>query len=240
VNWLALESMDNKRMMTRVKICGNTSLEDARAAVQAGADMLGFIFYDRSPRYVSPEVATIIVGRLRDEFGAAAPAMVGVFVDDPVEQVSARVEQVGLDGVQLHGSEPPVEVRQLQPYAFKAIRPQNRGDAEALVATYAGAVAGTPGLPDFLVDAHHPWKMGGTGQRVSLAVATVLARRYRVLLAGGLEPENVAEIVREARPWGVDVASGVESAAGIKDHQRVAAFIREAKSALGSNQEEGR
>jgi phosphoribosylanthranilate isomerase len=236
---LALESRDKKQMTIQVKICGNTSLEDARAAVQAGAHMLGFIFYDRSPRYVSPEAATIIVGRLRDEFGASAPAMVGVFVDDSVAHVRSLVEQVGLDAVQLHGSEPPVEVQQLQPLAFKAIRPQNRGDAEALVATYAGAVAGAPGMPDFLVDAHHPWKLGGTGQRVNLAVATVLSRRHRVLLAGGLEPENIAGIVREVRPWGVDVASGVESAAGIKDHERVAAFIREAKIALGTNQEEG-
>ena len=112
-----------------VKICGTTSLEDARVAAEAGADMLGFILYDRSPRAVTPSKAAQSVQGLRDELGEAAPLMIGVFVDAPVREVRQRMEQVALDGVQLHGSEPPAGLRLLQLLAFKALRPQNRGDA---------------------------------------------------------------------------------------------------------------
>jgi phosphoribosylanthranilate isomerase len=218
-------------MKIRVKICGNTNLGDARAATEAGADMLGFIFYSPSPRDISPEATADIVAALREEYGEAAPTMVGVFVDDSVERVREIMEQAQLDLAQLHGSEPPVEVRMLQPRAFKAIRPQTRGDAEAIVATYDRVLNSEPEVPDFLLDAYHPWKMGGTGQSADRAVGMLLAQRFKLLLAGGLAPETVAEAVRAIKPWGVDVVSGIEQSKGVKDHERMRAFIREARAA---------
>jgi phosphoribosylanthranilate isomerase len=218
-------------MKIRVKICGNTNLDDARAATEAGADMLGFIFYSPSPRDISLEATAEMVAALREEYGEAAPTMVGVFVDDSVERVREIMEQAQLDLAQLHGSEPPVEVRMLQPRAFKAIRPQTRGDAEAIVATYDRVLNGDPEVPDFLLDAYHPWKMGGTGQSADRAVGMLLAQRFKLLLAGGLAPETVAEAVRVIKPWGVDVVSGIEKSKGVKDNERMRAFIHEARRA---------
>ncbi|MGH2541476.1 MAG: phosphoribosylanthranilate isomerase [Ardenticatenaceae bacterium] len=212
----------------RVKICGNTNLEDARVAAGAGADMLGFIFYPPSPRSISVEGAAEIISALRDGIGASAPAIVGVFVDESPELVRECTRELALDLVQLHGSEPPVEVRLLQPYAFKAIRPRSRGGAEALAATYADVLGQDSDVPHFLVDAHHPWKPGGSGQTADWAIGQVLARRFRILLAGGLTPDNVRAAIQRVNPWGVDVASGVEREPGIKDHERVRQFIRAA------------
>ncbi|MGB0387160.1 MAG: phosphoribosylanthranilate isomerase [Ardenticatenaceae bacterium] len=218
-------------MSIKVKICGNTSLEDARVAAEAGADMLGFIFYEPSRRNIAPEKAGEIVATLRAELGDAAPVMVGVFVDEPMARVRELRESLGLDLAQLHGSEPPVEMRVLGSFAFKAIRPQNRGDAEALVATYGDVLPQHPDAPDFLLDAYHPWMIGGTGYKSDWHSGKTLATRFKVMLAGGLSVENVAEAIHVVQPWGVDVASGVEASKGVKDHERVRAFIREAKRA---------
>ncbi|MDQ4076353.1 MAG: phosphoribosylanthranilate isomerase [Chloroflexota bacterium] len=214
----------------QVKICGNTSLKDARVAVEAGADMLGFIFYDPSPRAIPTQEAAEIVAALRKEFGEQAPTMVGVFVDESPKYVRTIMETVRLDLAQLHGSEPPVEVQMLAPDAFKAIRPRTRGDAEALAATYTRVLADVPDVPHFLVDTYHPWKMGGTGETIEWAIPQVLARRFRILLAGGLTPDNVATAIERVQPWGVDVASGVEQQPGVKDHQRVREFVQRAKA----------
>lgn len=216
--------------MVRVKICGLTTVEDALVAAEAGADLLGFVFYPKSPRVVTPDIAAKIVGGLRQTLGAATPTLVGVFVDEPVSRVQTLLDQVGLDGAQLHGSEPPVELRLLGGRAYKAIRPQTRGDAEAMTATYYDVVATDPQLPQFLLDAYDPWLFGGTGRMADLAVAKLLATRFRLLLAGGLTPATVADVVAQVQPWGVDVASGVERARGVKDHALVREFIRQAKS----------
>lgn len=217
-----------------VKICGTTNLEDAQVSVEAGADMLGFIFYPPSPRSVTPEVAGGIVADLRERYGQAAPTMVGVFVDEPAAGVRAVLDQAALDLAQLHGSEPPAELRMLGERAFKAIRPQTRGDAEALAATFAQFLPEAEALPQFLVDTYHPWKAGGTGQTMEWAIPQVLARRFRVLLAGGLTPENVQGAIERVQPWGVDVASGVEREPGRKDHERVRRFVEVAKRAGAS------
>ncbi len=223
----------------KIKICGTTSLDDARLAADAGADMLGFIFYPPSPRNVTVEQTAEIIRALRDERGDSAPMMVGVFVDEPVERVQAIKEQAGLDALQLHGSEPPVEMRLLNPYAFKAIRPQNRGDAEGAAATYSRVLPDNPNLPQFLIDAFHPWQMGGTGQMADWSAALVLARRFRLMLAGGLTIENVSEAIRTVQPWGVDVVSGVEATKGIKDPEKVRKFIEIVRmSALGTQDAE--
>ncbi len=219
--------------MTRVKICGITNLEDALVAARAGADFLGFVFYNQSPRFVPPGRAAEIVSALRAELGPRCPRLVGVFVDAPVEEVRAVLDTVGLDLAQLHGSEPPAEVRALQPRAFKAIRPQSRGEAEANLALYYDVVPQDEAVPQFLMDAYHPWQFGGTGIMADLAVAMLIARRVRLLLAGGLTPETVGEVIRRVRPWGVDVSSGVERAKGVKDHARVRAFVEAVRRADG-------
>lgn len=211
--------------MTYIKICGLTNVDDARCAAEAGADFLGFIFHPQSPRFVPPEQVAAITRTIRCEFGADAPRCVGVFVDEPVERVRAILDSAGLDLAQLHGSEPPAEVQALQPRAFKAIRPQTRDDAEAAVAAYCDVVPDDGALPQFLLDAYHPQQFGGTGIPADLVVARLLASRFRLLLAGGLRPETVGPAIEQVRPWGVDVASGVERARGIKDHARLRAFI---------------
>ncbi|HNT73420.1 MAG TPA: phosphoribosylanthranilate isomerase [Anaerolineae bacterium] len=219
--------------MVYVKICGITNLEDARVATAAGADFLGFIFYPPSPRYIAPEPAGEIVRAIRAEFGDVAPRCVGVFVDEPMDAVRAAIAAASVDLAQLHGAETPGMVMALAPHAFKALRPQTLTEAQENFAVYRlpPTVYRLPSTPDLLVDAYHPQQMGGTGQVTDLEMARWLAERCRLLLAGGLTPDNVADAVAQVRPWGVDVSSGVEAAKGKKDHAKVRVFIRAAKNA---------
>ncbi|MFQ5592560.1 MAG: phosphoribosylanthranilate isomerase [Anaerolineae bacterium] len=223
--------------MMKVKICGITNLEDAQAAIEAGADLLGFIFYPKSPRYVEPETAAAIIEALArqhavpsTQYPISNTQYAGVFVDEPVHRVRDILDQCHLDLAQLHGSEPPVEVRLLQPRAYKALRPRQRGDAEAAAATYAPVMDISPDRPAFLIDAYHPWQFGGTGETTDWSAAKVLAWRFPVLLAGGLTPDTVADAIRVVEPWGVDVSSGVEAEPGKKDHRKVRAFIKAVRS----------
>jgi phosphoribosylanthranilate isomerase len=216
---------------TRIKICGLTNLDDARCAAQAGADFLGFLFYVKSPRFVAPAEAAAITRAIRHEMGAAAPRFVGVFVNEPVAGVRAVLDGAGLDLAQLHGDEPPAEVQALSPRAFKAIRPASPGAARAALAAYAEALPGDAGLPQLLVDAYDPRRFGGTGTPVELALARPLARHVRLMLAGGLDPETVGPAIAGVRPWGVDVASGVERTKGVKDPARVQAFVDAVRAA---------
>jgi phosphoribosylanthranilate isomerase len=211
--------------LTRIKICGITNREDARCAAEAGADFLGFIFYPPSPRYVDPERVAAIVRAIRDEFGVRAPRFVGVYVNEPIQRVREVLEIAKLDLAQLHGDEPLAEVQQLCPRAFKALRPQTIDEAELGLRAYRLAFLGDDSLPELLADAYHPEKFGGSGLQADLAVAQWLARRVRLLLAGGLTPETVGRVVEQVRPWGVDVSSGVERAKGAKDRARVQAFV---------------
>ncbi|MBN2005431.1 MAG: phosphoribosylanthranilate isomerase [Anaerolineae bacterium] len=218
--------------VTYVKICGITNLEDARCAAGAGADFLGFILYVKSPRYIAPEPAGDIRQAIRAEFGES-PRCVGVFVDEPADTVRAIMAAAHLDLAQLHSVETPDIVAALAPRAFKALRPQTLAEAQEAFNAY-----GPPSLayrlpstvPDLLVDAYHPQQMGGTGQIADLEIARWLAERCRLLLAGGLTPDNVADAIAQVHPWGVDVASGVEASKGKKDHAKVKAFIAAAKS----------
>jgi phosphoribosylanthranilate isomerase len=214
--------------VTRVKICGITNLDDARCAAEAGADMLGFILYARSPRYVEPEWAGRIVRALRAACGGVAPRCIGVFVNEPVARVREVLERAGLDWAQLHGDEPLQELRMLAPRAFKAIRPATTSDARAQAARYT-PVEAVLERPDLLVDAHHPGRYGGTGMPLDAAVARAAVgasgARRRILLAGGLTPERVGQVVAALHPWGVDVSSGVEAEPGRKDHAKVRAFM---------------
>lgn len=215
--------------MTIVKICGLTNLEDALVAAEAGADLLGFILYPKSPRYVAPAVVAEIVAEVRARF-TAPPRCVGVFVNESTAQVLATLEQTGLDLAQLHGDESAAEVTALAGRGFKAVRPASLEAALAAAAAFA-QFGGTAG-PRLLIDAYTPHAYGGAGQLADWSMAAAVAQRVdRLLLAGGLTPENVAEAVRLVRPWGVDVASGVEQAPGRKEHAKVQAFIAAAKGA---------
>ena len=211
--------------MTYVKICGITNVDDARCVASAGVDFLGFIFYPKSPRYVTNEQAGHIVRAIRSEFSEGTPRFVGVFVDEPIEGVQTILEQAELDLAQLHGNESPDELRLLSPRAFKALRPRTHNDVETAAAAYGQVVPNADDLPQFLVDAYHPGQFGGTGMRANLEIARWLAGRFRVVLAGGLTPETVVSTIEAVQPWGVDVSSGVEASKGVKDHARIRTFV---------------
>lgn len=242
---------------TLVKICGLTNLDDARVAVEAGADLLGFIFYPKSPRYVAPETVATIVRTLRDDkvtrwqgdkgterepFGhevtpapphplTPSPKTVGVFVNASVAEIDAIVAQVGLDFVQLHGNETAAWFAALGGRAYKAVRPADGAAAQAQAEQFA-PLSCTDG-PCLMIDAYDPQAYGGTGKQTDWHVAATLARQYpRLLLAGGLTPANVVAAIDLVKPWGVDVASGVEAEPGRKDHAKVREFVRNVRSRL--------
>lgn len=213
--------------MIRVKICGVTTVEDALMCAQAGADMLGLNFYPQSPRFITPEAARQITERLQDALGEGCPLLVGVFVDESASTLCRIMDTVGLDAVQLSGDEPVDLLVEMMGSAIKAIRPRNRAEAMDQAAHYLEHAPPDEQMPSLLLDAYHKELYGGTGEQASIEVArAVKALAPRLMLAGGLKPENVAERVRAIRPWGVDVASGVEGGQpGIKDHDKVRAFV---------------
>ena len=207
----------------RVKICGITTLDDALAAIEAGADMLGFNFYPPSPRYIEPAACAGTIAALRAR--GAATTMVGVFVNMPPHRVAAILNKCDLDLAQLSGDEPPSDVMMLGERAFKGIRPRDAADAVTLAARYVVRIA----PPVLLVDAAAgAGQYGGTGQVGNWDAAAAVAAVQPILLAGGLRPENVAAAIAAVRPWGVDVASGVESSPGRKDAAKMRAFVRAA------------
>ncbi|MEA3335411.1 MAG: phosphoribosylanthranilate isomerase [Chloroflexota bacterium] len=212
-----------------VKICGLTNLMDAQVAVDAGADYLGFIFVQRSPRHVTPYNAREIVARL--DRTRKRPLLVGVFVNATEEEIAWTLSTCQLDLAQLHGEEPPEMLTALSGRAFKALRPRSIEKARQQAARYGsfGPVDG----PDLLVDAFHPSVHGGTGHTGDWDLAADLSPTCRLLLAGGLKTSNVASAIDQVRPWGVDVASGVEKSPGRKDHASVRGFIAAVKHAAG-------
>jgi len=197
--------------VTRVKICGLTAAEDAAAAVEAGADALGFVFVPGTPRCISPERAAAIIAALPPLVSA-----VGVFVDQPLDEVAAITTACRLQAVQLHGNEPPAYCRRLSVPVIKAIRVRGPESLAALEGYPAQA---------FLLDAFVEGQPGGTGATFPWALAREATRHGRIILSGGLRPETVAEAVRTIRPFGVDVSSGVERRPGLKDHEKVREFI---------------
>jgi phosphoribosylanthranilate isomerase len=230
--------------MTYVKICGITNLEDAEVALRAGADLLGFILYPKSPRYVEPAQVQEILRALRMKLEDWRPApssmpnlqasiftpprFVGVFVNEPAARIKEIMAATGLDYAQLHGDESTAMMAALDGVAYKALRPADHDQAVAEAGAYAGL--GPAAGPRWLIDAYDPAAYGGTGKRADWTTAAQLARQYPgLLLAGGLTPDNVAAAVAAVQPWGVDVASGVEAEPGRKDHGKVEAFVRKAK-----------
>jgi phosphoribosylanthranilate isomerase len=213
-----------------VKVCGLTSRDDALAAVAAGADWIGLNFHPASPRRVELATAAAIVAVLPPRVQA-----VGLFVDRPPEEVAALADRLGLRVVQLHGREPPEDLLALR--HLQVVRAFRLADARAVadMKAYLRRAAELGAPPDaVLVDGYAADRAGGTGRLIEPDVLDRLPPLPRLILAGGLTPENVAGRVARVRPWMVDVASGVESAPGRKDPARVAAFVQAARGTLGA------
>ncbi len=234
--------------MTKVKICGITNLEDARVVIEAGADLLGFIFYEPSPRYVSPEAVKsiineqLIIHNSQFTIHNSRPTFVGVFVNTPLPEVKRILDFCHLDAAQLHGEESPEFVAHFNGRAYKALRPISPEEANTLIQKYQLSIINEQltiqnpkskiqNPPCFLLDAYHPTLYGGTGHVADWTMAADIARRYPIMLAGSLSPENVAEAIEAVRPWGVDVSSGVEAEKGRKDHGKVRGFVEAVRNA---------
>ena len=204
----------------KVKICGITNWTDARRAVEAGAQFLGFNFYRPSPRYIQPAAARRIIRRLPD--GIAA---VGVFVNEPEANMLAVARRVGLDYLQLHGDEPPEQVARLKREipVIKAVRVRDSFRPKQLD-SFRRASA-------ILLDGFDARRHGGTGKTFNWDLARGSNGSRRIFLAGGLTPENVAEAIHVARPYAVDVCSGVEARPGRKDPARIVALMWAVKAA---------
>lgn len=205
--------------MGMIKICGITNLEDASAAVKYGANALGFIFHPESPRAVTPDIAKKIISEL-----PPFVVTVGVFVNRNKVEVSEIASASGINVIQLHGSEAPEECVTCRK-VIKAIRVADLSDLE-LISGFKTASA-------ILLDTYSKDMIGGTGQIFNWEIAVEAKKFSRIILAGGLTPENVEEAVRTVQPYGVDVASGVEGPhAGKKDHKKLKSFIERAKIAF--------
>ena len=197
---------------TRIKICGITSIDDAQLAVDLGADAVGFVFWPGSPRCITPERAGLIAATL-PRFVTA----VGVFVNQPPDEIGRVIGEVGLGAVQLHGDEPVEQWTSMPCQTLKAIGIDHAFDGPSLTA-WPSTV-----LP--LLDVADPERRGGTGQAIDWTRAAAAARVRRVVLAGGLRPDNVEQAINIVGPYAVDVSSGVEREPGVKDADRVRAFF---------------
>ena len=205
-------------MRTRVKICGITRDQDAHAAVDCGADALGFVFYEPSPRYIPPALASRIIATL-----PPFVTTVALFVDAEPAQVAATLRQAGVDLLQFHGDETADYCAHFGRPWIKAVRVAADTDLQAAQRRYAGARA-------LLLDTYRPGVPGGTGERFDWdLVPAELASR--IVLAGGLTPVNVGDAVRRVRPYAVDVSGGVEVEKGVKDAARIESFIQEVRRA---------
>ncbi len=200
--------------MVRVKICGITNVEDALLACELGADAIGLNFYSKSPRCISPFTASKIIRNLPPFVSA-----VGVFVNWQAAAVSTLAKALGLAAAQLHGDEPPQLVTEIakKVSVIKALH-LGKGSVLPPFAKYRGATS-------FLLDAPHSGQYGGTGHSTDWSLAHTAAKSHRILLAGGLTPENVAEAILAVRPYAVDVTSGIESKPGRKDPAKLSAFF---------------
>jgi phosphoribosylanthranilate isomerase len=209
--------------MVKVKICGITNFEDAVAATEAGADMLGFNFYRPSSRYIEPERAREIIDQIRGTDANSSMQMVGVFVDEPIESMTQIAKDLRLDALQLHGDESPefcAEMKSLvtDKTIIKALRVNGSFDPQT-GASYA--------VQAIMLDAFHEQLRGGTGRVIDWDIAsTVRDLVPRLFLSGGLSPENVGEAISRVQPFAVDACSSLESSPGRKDASRIREFVR--------------
>ena len=199
---------------TRIKICGITRAEDADAAVEAGADALGLVFYPPSPRAVDVAQAVDAVGNV--------PAFVSVtalFVNPTVEEVQRVLDSVRIDVIQFHGEEDDDFCRQFKRPYIKALRVRQASDVVASCLRFPGALA-------ILLDSYKPGVPGGTGETFDWSLIPETPTKP-IILAGGLEPDNVASAITQIRPFAVDISGGVEASKGIKDHRKIEEFVNE-------------
>ncbi|GAB4315022.1 MAG: phosphoribosylanthranilate isomerase [Candidatus Sumerlaeia bacterium] len=207
-------------MDVKIKICGIRRLQDASAALEAGADYIGLIFYRRSPRSISLKRALALMKHLR--CGGREVKAVGVFVNAPMDEVVNTARALDLFAVQLHGDEPPEYVHALNPVVrtIKAFRIKDAASLQRLPEFESWAV---------LFDAYHPSEYGGTGQQFNYDLLKDITLERRVFLAGGLTADNVAEAERLVRPFALDVSSGVEKSPGVKDPEKIRRFVAAAR-----------
>ena len=201
--------------MTRIKVCGITRVDDAKAAALAGATMIGMVFWPESPRAVSIDAARGVAAAL-----PAGVAPIGVFVNQSVDEINEIAVAVGLLGVQLHGDEPASVIPQI-----------NRPVIRALHLDGSDTMSDLPSHVTVLLDAADPVRRGGTGQTINWRAAGAVARRRPIVLAGGLTPANVEAAIETVRPYGVDVSSGVETEPGVKDYGKIRAFVEAVRRA---------
>ena len=201
--------------MIKIKICGITNLDDALAAAAFGADALGFNFFKKSPRYIEPEKAAEIISQL-------PPIImpIGIFVNEREERIREIQALTCFQTIQLHGDESPEFCQRFGARVIKAFQVKDKESIKHMAQYHVGA---------FLLDSYRDGQRGGTGTAFDWHLAVVAKTFGRVILAGGLTPENVAEAVKLVQPYGVDVAGGVEREKGIKDHAKLKKFITEAR-----------
>jgi phosphoribosylanthranilate isomerase len=194
-------------MKPRVKICGITNLPDALACARAGADALGFIFYEKSPRAIDPSAAAGIISELPPYV-----TPVGVFVNTPRERIASIISQTGIRSLQLSGDETPEECRDFPVSVVKVFRMKDPAEVDRAKAYQISAA---------MLDGGGDGLYGGTGTMPDLSVAERLMEIHKLIFAGGLSPDNIGGVLKRLRPYGVDVNSGVESSPGTKDHNKV-------------------
>ena len=217
--------------MTKFKICGLRDADNALVAANAGADFLGLNFVPGVRRRITPEQAESIIDHLRTKLGEPVPTIVGLFANQPVDEVNNIVERCGLELAQLCGDEPREYWSEVAAPVIKQIKVRDDGPTDAAVemaARQIEEVTGSGCTP--MLDKFEQGHLGGTGRTFDWRVASELAERYDLILAGGLTPDNVARAIEEVGPWAVDVSSGVETD-GVKDAAKIRRFAEEARGA---------
>jgi phosphoribosylanthranilate isomerase len=207
----------NQDLTPILKICGITRIDDALHAVREGATAIGFVFWRKSPRYVDPDLASDIAAALPSDV-----TTVGVFVDEDAAVIRQTAKKVGFQMIQLHGDEPATFATALDRPILRAVT----------LDTVTDEAQAWPRDVTLLLDAIDPARRGGTGVAIDWSRAATIARQRRVVLAGGLTPDNIEEAIATVRPFGVDVSSGVEARPGVKDPDKVSLFLANARAAF--------
>lgn len=208
--------------MAIVKICGITNYRDALMSIELGADMLGFNFYNKSKRFISPITLFDIQNKL---ISHDIPLIVGVFVNSTYEEIRLVLNKCKIDLIQLSGDEPPSLVKKLGENVLKVLRPSSLGEMQELSKLFPARKA----PPEFLIDSYSPNSYGGTGNVGNWELLRKISMQHSIMIAGGLIPQNIGSAVKYIKPWGVDVASGVEIVPGQKDVVKIREFVNAAK-----------
>ena len=220
--------------MTEFKICGLRTLEHAAVAADAGASLLGFVFVEGVRRRVSPEHAREVIQALREMRGAACPRIVGLFANQPLREVNRTIEKCGLDLAQLCGDEPPDYWDNVDAWVVRQVKvDEGLGREPAISDALHQIEEVVKRLHITLLDKRVSGALGGTGHTFDWTIASEIAKRHPLFLAGGLAPDNVRQAIDTVQPWGVDVSSGVETD-GVKDTAKIAAFGNMVRAAVGN------